>query len=164
MVEIFVICERLAEILKEKEAIADLRRLYERHPEMFNDMQEVAKMINTVMKKPDFINKAHKENAILATKKMEYDGKFKIADVAIENTNGTNVIFHANKKRYTQKYIEKLKSDQLLVETPTPSTHESKFAGELAQASLTPSSKERSEANQKCIIAKNSKNSKSDDS
>ena len=39
--EIFKLCERLTELLGDKEAIADLKKLYEKHPEMFKNMQDV---------------------------------------------------------------------------------------------------------------------------
>ncbi|EMU7085935.1 hypothetical protein AAAA44_001761, partial [Campylobacter jejuni] len=44
--EIFELCERLSELLGDKEAIADLKKLYTNHPEMFKDMQEVKEVIN----------------------------------------------------------------------------------------------------------------------
>ena len=52
--EIFILCEKLAELLGNGEAIADLRKLYNHHPEMFKDMQEVSKVINEVV---HFLNK-----------------------------------------------------------------------------------------------------------
>ncbi|EHZ4885969.1 hypothetical protein K5688_001493 [Campylobacter lari] len=55
--EIFELCEKLAELLGDKEAIADLKKLYANHPEMFKDMQEVAKTIKEVVKKPELIIK-----------------------------------------------------------------------------------------------------------
>lgn len=50
--EIFALCERLAKLLGDKEAIADLQRLYARHPEMFQDMQEVSEVISAVCMRP----------------------------------------------------------------------------------------------------------------
>ena len=53
--EIFALCERLAELLGDKEAVADLQRLYARHPEMFRDMQEVSEVIEAVVHEPEII-------------------------------------------------------------------------------------------------------------
>ncbi len=123
--EIFELCERLAELLGDKEAIADLKKLYEKHPEMFKDMQEVSQTIKEVVSKAEIITDAKRKDAILVTTMLEDNRK--MGEVAIENDEGTNIIFHTNKKR--AKEFERLKSS--LVETPTPSTHHSKLAGEL---------------------------------
>ena len=53
--EIFALCERLAELLGDEEVIADLQRLYARHPEMFVDMQEVSEVIRAVVHAPEII-------------------------------------------------------------------------------------------------------------
>ena len=37
--EIFKLCERLAELLGDEEAIADLKKLYTNHPEMFQNIK-----------------------------------------------------------------------------------------------------------------------------
>lgn len=123
--EIFELCERLTELLGDKEAIADLKKLYEKHPEMFKDMQEVSQTIKEVVSKAEIITDAKRKDAILVTTMLEDNRK--MGEVAIENDEGTNIIFHTNKKR--AKEFERLKSS--LVETPTPSTHHSKLAGEL---------------------------------
>ncbi|WP_416861227.1 hypothetical protein [Helicobacter ganmani] len=123
--EIFKLCERLTELLGDKEAIADLKKLYEKHPEMFKDMQEVSQTIKEVVSKAEIITDAKRKDAILVTTMLEDNRK--MGEVAIENDEGTNIIFHTNKKR--AKEFERLKSS--LVETPTPSTHHSKLAGEL---------------------------------
>ena len=114
--EIFALCEKLAELLGDKEAIADLKKLYDRHPEMFKDMQEVSQTIKEVVSEPEIIVKAKKEGAILAAKRLE--DKHKMGEIAIENDEGTNIIFHANKKRIRD--FDKLeKNSQMLVETPS---------------------------------------------
>ncbi|WP_416862688.1 hypothetical protein, partial [Helicobacter ganmani] len=114
--EIFNLCERLAELLGDKEAIADLKRLYEKHPEMFKNVQDVADTINEVVSEPEIITNAKREGAILAAKKLEQNHK--MGEVAIENDNGTNIVFHANKKRLSE--FNKLeKASRLLVETPS---------------------------------------------
>ena len=122
--EIFRLCEKLAELLGDSEAVADLKRLYEHYPEMFENMRDVAQTISEVVKTPDLIADAKRAGAILAAKKLSNE---KMGEVVVANDNGTNVIFHANKKRI--KEFEKLRSS--LVETPTPPTHRSKSAGEL---------------------------------
>ena len=43
--EIFKLCERLAELLGDEEAIADLNILLERHPEMFVGKEQVYNLI-----------------------------------------------------------------------------------------------------------------------
>ncbi|WP_276950774.1 hypothetical protein [Helicobacter rodentium] len=123
--EIFELCEKLTELLGDKEAIADLKALWKRHPEMFKDMQEVSKTIQEVVSKPEIAVDANKDNRdyevikvakILNTEKM--------ADVVIKNEKGTNEIFHANKKRIGEFDRLKSKENLLQVETPTPSTHQ----------------------------------------
>ncbi|MBX1045983.1 hypothetical protein ACOTV8_08110 [Campylobacter jejuni] len=110
--EIFELCERLSELLGDKEAIADLKKLYTKHPEMFKDMQDVSNTIKEVVNNPTIITEAKRQDAILAVKKLEKS--YKVGEIAIENDNGTNVIFHANKKN-----ISKFKEKQILVETPS---------------------------------------------
>lgn len=102
--EIFQIAGAIALALKgEKEAIADVELLLKRHPEMFENAKDVVNTINKV------VSKYPSKNEILSAKKI--DDK-KMGDVAlglsmiisgsltIRNDNGTNVIFHANKKKY----------------------------------------------------------------
>ncbi|EHH0538473.1 hypothetical protein J7D62_001596, partial [Campylobacter lari] len=55
--EIFELCEKLAELLGDKEAIADLRTLEKRHPEMFVDKKQVSNLIQIVTKEPELIIK-----------------------------------------------------------------------------------------------------------
>ncbi|MGI7700011.1 hypothetical protein ACNGMO_08310, partial [Campylobacter jejuni] len=59
--EIFELCERLSELLGDKEAIADLKKLYTNHPEMFKDMQEVKEVINKVVSEPEIIVDANRD-------------------------------------------------------------------------------------------------------
>ena len=127
---IFELCNELATLLSDKQAIADIKRLYEKHSEdkMFKDMEEVAQMIKAVAQKPEIITEAKTPNALLAAKRLDNQ---KMGDIVIVNNDGQNVIIHANKKRLSA--FEKLKAS--LVETPTPSTHrqslEQKSTGEL---------------------------------
>lgn len=47
--EIFKLCERLAELLGDEEAIADLNILLERHPEMFVGKEQVYNLIKKLI-------------------------------------------------------------------------------------------------------------------
>ncbi|EOC6529079.1 hypothetical protein ACKFC9_001658 [Campylobacter jejuni] len=97
--EIFELCHKLAELLGDKEAIADLKKLYTNHPEMFKDMTEVSHTINEVVNNPDLIIKnprAIVEKDFIAAKKTLSDRETKMGDVGIRNDSGTNVIYHAN--------------------------------------------------------------------
>lgn len=123
--EIFELCERLAELLGDKEAIADLQKLYTNHPEMFKDMQEVKDVINKVVNEPEIIvdaNRDKRDYEIIKAAKIMSDKK--MADVIIKNESGTNEIFHANKKRIKEFNRLNNKDNLLQVETPTPSTHQ----------------------------------------
>lgn len=96
--EIFELCERLSKLLGDKEAIADLKKLYTNHPEMFKDMQEVSNTIKEVVKEPELIIKNPRpknEKDFIAVKHLQ-DKKQKIGDIGIRNDSGTNTIFHAN--------------------------------------------------------------------
>lgn len=94
--EIFKLCSQLKELLGDDEAIADLKLLYQRHPEMFKDMADVSHTIlNVVSEEPDFIIKKGIKD-ILAVSKISEN---RMGDVGIRNEEGTNRIYHANKKR-----------------------------------------------------------------
>lgn len=97
--EIFELCQRLAELLGDKEAIADLQLLYKRHPEMFENMQDVSKTIKNVVNKPEIIVDATHSNKDTGIYKVasRLDNE-KMGDIVIKNDKGTNEIFHANKK------------------------------------------------------------------
>lgn len=54
--QIFELGIHLAKALGgDKEAIADVKRLYNRHPEMFDNLQDVLNTINEVIKNPEYI-------------------------------------------------------------------------------------------------------------
>ena len=123
--EIFELCERLVDLLGDKEAVADLKKLYTNHPEMFKDMQEVKEIINKVVSDPEIIvdaNRDKKDYEVIKAAKIINDKK--MADVVIKNENGTNEIFHTNKKRIKEFNRLSNKNNLLQVETPTPSTHQ----------------------------------------
>ncbi len=156
--EIFQIAGAIALALKgEKEAIADVELLLKRHPEMFENAKDVVNTINKVVSEPEIImdnpsvSKYKSKNEILSAKKI--DDK-KMGDVAIRNDNGTNVIFHANKKRARE--FKSLLKKQQLVETPTLSTPSDKPTRGLTANDLLSSSKEHSTVTNKDIIAQNS--------
>ncbi|MCW1730840.1 hypothetical protein OLW56_05885 [Campylobacter jejuni] len=69
--EIFELCERLSELLGDKEAIADLKKLYTNHPEMFKDMQEVKEVINKVVSEPEIIVDANRDKEIMKLLKQQ---------------------------------------------------------------------------------------------
>ena len=113
--EVFRLYEKLAELLGDSEAVADLKRLYEHHPEMFENMGDVARTISEVVKTPDLIADAKRAGAILAAKKLSDE---KMGEVAIENDSGTNIIFHANKKKVSE-FNRLIRNTRLSVETPS---------------------------------------------
>ena len=98
-IALFNLGKSLVELLGEEQAIADLTLLYKRHPEMFRDKEEVREVIDKVVNEPDLVvrNPRGRNNKdFIVLKKLN---KEKMADVGIRNDNGTNVIFHANKKK-----------------------------------------------------------------
>ena len=95
----FNLCKSLIDLVGKEQALADLQLLYERHPEMFIDENEVAEVIDQVVSKPDLIMRNPffiKENEILVAKKLDFE---KMGDVIIKSTKDNAEIFHANKKR-----------------------------------------------------------------
>lgn len=129
ILRIFELCKQLAELLGDKNAIADIKRLYDKHPDMFNDVEEVARLIKEVAKEPKIITNAKAQNAILAAKRLTEPNK--MGDIVIQNSKGINIVIHANKKR--EKEFNRLKDS--LVATPTPTTHQHKLTGELTTQS-----------------------------
>lgn len=118
--EIFTLCKRLHKLLGEKEAIADITKFAELHPEMFNNIQEVIHTIAEVVKEPDIIVKnprAKSDKDFIAGKKLD---EKKMGDVGIRNDSGTNVIFHVNKKNI--KKFKQLEKKQSLVGSPNSHT------------------------------------------
>ena len=126
--EIFQIAGAIALALKgEKEAIADVELLLKRHPEMFENAKDVVNTINKVVSEPEIImdNPQYtKEKEILSAKKL--DDK-KMGDVAIRNDNGTNVIFHANKKKISE--FKRLEAKQQTVGSPNSYTQAQSLDG-----------------------------------
>lgn len=158
--EIFKLGISLAQALQgEEEAIADIKKLYDKHPEMFKNLQDVIKTIQEVASEPEKITEAHRSGAILAAKRLVEPDK--MGEIVVENDNGTNVIFHANKKR--EREFDRIKNS--LVETPTPSTHRDLPTGELmdkpsganalsaTSQDIIPNSKAQSQATQRKFMS-----------
>lgn len=96
---LFTLCKSLVDLLGEEQAAADLQFLYERHPEMFRDKEEVREVIEKVVGEPEIIVDAthsNKDKGIYKAAKRLDSGK--MGDVVIKNNEGANKIFHANKK------------------------------------------------------------------
>ena len=117
--EIFKLGVTLAQALQgEQEAIADIKSLYKKHPEMFKNISDLVSTIQDVAKEYDFVMKnpkAKNDKDYIAAKALSDK---KMGDIGVRNENGTNIIFHANKKKISElKRIKKL--GQILVETPS---------------------------------------------
>jgi len=112
--KIFTLCKALVELVGKEQALADLQLLYKRHPEMFRDENEVAEVIDKVVRKPDLIMKnpkAKSDKDFMVYKKLNDK---KMGDVGIRNENDKSVIFHANKKNISK--FRKIERQQALVE------------------------------------------------
>ena len=126
--EIFNLCQRLAELLGDKEAIADLKELYDRHPEMFKDMQEVSHTIKEVVSEPDLIMenpKAETEKDFIVAKQTLNINNKKMGDIGISNKNGVNEIFHANKqdKRNFNRFVNRINKTKVVSSEAVHSLH-----------------------------------------
>ncbi|MBX7491278.1 hypothetical protein [Helicobacter turcicus] len=88
--EIFELCHRLAELLGDSKAVANLQKLYDRHKEMFNDMQDVAKVIEKVVKDPQKIFDAKRDENYDVYKAIRELNDEKMGDVIIKNKNNQN--------------------------------------------------------------------------
>ncbi|ELM7648487.1 hypothetical protein Q2Q86_001661 [Campylobacter upsaliensis] len=111
VLEIFKLCERLAKLLGDKEAIADLKILLIRHPEMFESKEEVKEVIERVVSEPDIIVDARRDENYLVFKALS---ETKMGDVIIKNQDGINEIFHANKKKISELTRFAKKADNLI--------------------------------------------------
>lgn len=56
ILEIFNLCQRLAALLRDKETITNLKELYKRHPEMFENTKKVSYRLEEIVGKTE--NKA----------------------------------------------------------------------------------------------------------
>ncbi len=127
--EIFSLCERLVELLGDKEAIADLKLLYKRHPEMFKDMQDVSNTIKEVIREPEIIvdnPRARSDKDYIVSSKLNDE---KMGDVGIRNDKGINVIYHANKKKISEFYRLKDRAKKQVVGSPISYTQAQSLDG-----------------------------------
>ncbi len=96
--EIFELCERLVDLLGDKEAVADLQTLLERHPEMFQNKEQVANLIKKVIHDPEIIinNPTPKsEKDYIAGKKLN---EKKMGEVGIQKMKISVKFFTLTKK------------------------------------------------------------------
>lgn len=112
--EIFELGLTLAQALNGKqEAIANLKVLFARHPEMFENLEDLRNTIKEVALTPEIIMNNKKplgsDVEIIAAKR--FDDK-KMGDIGIRNTGETNVVFHANKTRVSNFERLKKKAEQ----------------------------------------------------
>ena len=136
--EIFKLCEKLAELLQDKEAIADLELLFKRHPEMFKDKKEVKELIDKVVSKPDIIIKnpsPRSERDYIAGKKLSDE---KMGEVGIRKDENISKIFHANEKRL--KNLKSMAKKEVLVDgrdAHTSYTQAQSLDGRLVQKNIS---------------------------
>ncbi|WP_236633132.1 hypothetical protein [Campylobacter armoricus] len=136
--EIFELCEKLAELLGDKEAIADLKTLEKRHPEMFVDKKQVSNLIQIVTKEPELIIKNPRpknEKDFIAGKKLNEE---KMGEVGIRKDGNINKIFHANEKRL--KNLELMAKKEVIVDgrdAHTPYTQAQSLDGRLVQENIS---------------------------
>lgn len=109
--EIFKLGITLAQALNGDEyAIADLKKIYERHPEMFENSMEILKNVisEVASEYKDFFSnpKSSNDKEFIAYKQLN---DRKMGDIGIKNDDGTNVIFHANRqdKRNMNRFDKK---------------------------------------------------------
>ena len=98
--EIFKLGITLAQALQgEQEAIADLAHLFK-------------------ALEPDYVmenKKAKNDKDFIAAKQLD---EMKMSDIGVRNEDGTNIIFHANKKKISE--FDRIRKDgRMLVETPS---------------------------------------------
>ena len=98
--EIFKLGSALVQALQgEEEAIADIKKLYNDHPEMFSNIKQVSEVINDIAQNYEIIvDAAHSKNDKLYFKAAKRLDEEKMGDIVVKNDNGTNEIFHANRK------------------------------------------------------------------
>lgn len=81
---------------KSSKAFANLKYLFEKHPEMFQGYAELRIILKQTLAEPEIIISTT-SNEVLAIKKLN---AMTYAEVGIRNVNNNkNIIFHANKKK-----------------------------------------------------------------
>ncbi|ELR3617013.1 hypothetical protein QSD02_001665 [Campylobacter coli] len=136
--QIFELCERLVDLLGDKEAVADLQTLLERHPEMFQNKEQVANLIKKVIHDPEIIinNPTPKsEKDYIAGKKLN---EKKMGEVGIRKDENISKIFHANEKRI--KNLELMAKKDVVVDgrnAHTSYTQAQSLDGRLVQKNIS---------------------------
>ncbi len=115
--KIFKLCKALVDLLGREDATADLKKIYERHTEMFKDMQDLEKMIEKVVSEPEIIIDAKRKENYGVFKALKQLDNEKMGDVIVKNQNEMNKIFHANKKKIREltRFKKKLTDKENLV-------------------------------------------------
>lgn len=122
----------IAALKGDNKAIINLTYFLNHHPEMYDGLEHIRDCVKKNALQPDFLNNANAiEGGIIGVKKDYENNQFRLLDIGVINTNGKNIVFHTNRKRFKEKEYEKLKEKRLQVETPTPSTHGVESAGGL---------------------------------
>lgn len=142
--EIFELGLTLAHALNgEPKAIADLKVLFVRHPEMFENLEDLRNTIKEVALSPEIIMQNNKPKGndieIIAAKRL--DDK-KMGDIGIRNTGAANVVFHANKTRLNNfERLEKKARQQNTTtdgrDAHTPYTQAQSLDGRLVQKNIS---------------------------
>ena len=141
--EIFELCEKLVDLLGDKEAIADLQTLLDRHPEMFQNKEQVANLIKKVVNDPEIIinNPTPKsEKDYIAGKKLN---EKKMGEVGIRKDENISKIFHANEKRL--KNLELMAKKDVVVDgrnAHTSYTQAQSLDGRLVQKNISSTANE----------------------
>ncbi|EAH9284639.1 hypothetical protein ACLI44_001098 [Campylobacter upsaliensis] len=141
--EIFELCERLVDLLGDKEAVADLQTLLDRHPEMFQNKEQVANLIKKVVNDPEIIinNPTPKsEKDYIAGKKLN---EKKMGEVGIRKDENISKIFHANEKRL--KNLELMAKKDVVVDgrnAHTSYTQAQSLDGRLVQKNISSTANE----------------------
>ncbi|EMZ9866208.1 hypothetical protein ABFH02_001165 [Campylobacter upsaliensis] len=143
--EIFELCERLVDLLGDKEAVADLQILLDRHPEMFQNKEQVANLIKKVVNDPEIIinNPTPKsEKDYIAGKKLN---EKKMGEVGIRKDENISKIFHANEKnvkKMGQLDKKEVVYKQSMVGTPTSYTQAQSLDERLVQKNISSTANE----------------------
>ncbi|WP_299549540.1 hypothetical protein [uncultured Helicobacter sp.] len=143
--EIFELCEKLVDLLGDKEAIADLQTLLDRHPEMFQNKKQVASLIKKVVNDPEIIinNPTPKsEKDYIAGKKLN---EKKMGEVGIRKDENISKIFHANEKnvkKMGQLDKKEVVYKQSMVGTPTSYTQAQSLDERLVQKNISSTANE----------------------
>lgn len=135
---LFNLGKSLVELLGEELAIANLTLLYQRHPEMFVDEEELKRVIQKVVSSPDIIVKnptPMSEKDYIAGKKLNEE---KMGEVGIRRDGDSIKIYHANHKRL--KNLDLLAKKEIIVDgrdAHTPYTQAQSLDGRLVENNIS---------------------------